>query len=124
MQICRASKITWPDLLTYVVRKLKTISGRTNRKTGRQTDKLGFWLFVKAGCYAVWSLNLEVHHSAVLQLTYDEQYLHCDVTDSCAAGQVVVVANEAHIVGHRDSHVEGGQQNQPIPTSFEGAVVK
>lgn len=69
-------------------------------------------------------VNLKLLGFAVLQLTYDEQYLHCDVADSCAAGQVVVIADEAHVVGHRHGHVEGGQQNQPIPTSFEGAVVK
>lgn len=57
-------------------------------------------------------------------LTYDEEYLHCDVADGCAARQVVVVADEADVVGHRHGNVEGGEQYQPIPASFERAVVK
>lgn len=37
MQICRASKITWPDLLTYVVRKLNTMSGEVTNRVGVYT---------------------------------------------------------------------------------------
>lgn len=59
-----------------------------------------------------------------LQLTYDEQDLHRDVADSGAAGHVIVIADEAHVVGHGHGHVEGGEQDQPIPAGFEGAVVK
>lgn len=60
----------------------------------------------------------------ILQLTYDEQDLHRDVADGGAAGYVVVITDEAHVVGHCHGHVEGGEQDQPIPAGFEGAVVK
>lgn len=56
--------------------------------------------------------------------TDDEEYLHCDITDGRAASQVVVIADEAHVVGDRHGNVEGGEQNQPVPAGFEGAVVK
>lgn len=62
--------------------------------------------------------------SSFAQLTYDEQYLHRDVADGGAAGQVVVIADEAHVVGHRHGHVERGQKNQPVPTGLECAVVQ
>lgn len=58
------------------------------------------------------------------QLTDDEENLHCDVTDSRAACQVIIIADEAHVVGHRDGHVERGQQNQPVPPCLERAVMK
>lgn len=58
------------------------------------------------------------------QPTYDEQDLHGNVTDGRAAGQVIVVTNKAHIIGHRHGNVECGEQNQPIPSCFECAVVQ
>lgn len=114
MQICRASKITWPDLLTYVVRKLKTISapvGNTNQQEEcRVNVKVGSWeanaLFWKNGA------------------TDDEEYLHGNIADSRATREVVVVADEAHVVRDRHGHVERGEQDQPVPAGFERAVVQ
>lgn len=113
MQICRASKITWPDLLTYVVRKLKTISAQRARKKEQPINK-----------GRVWAVEEQMHLYTKPKPTDDEEYLHCNVTDSRAASQVVIIADEAHVVGDRDGNVEGGEQNQPVPASFEGAVVK
>lgn len=56
-------------------------------------------------------------------LTYYEEYLHSDVADSGAACQVIV-PDEAHIVWDSDSHVKGGEQDQPVPACLEGAVVE
>lgn len=58
------------------------------------------------------------------QLTYDEQYLHGDVTNCCAASHVIVVTNEAYVVGHCHSNIKCGKKNQPIPPSLECTVVK
>ena len=57
------------------------------------------------------------------QPTDDEQYLHGDVSDGGAPG-LVHIADETHVVGHRHGHVEGGQQDQPIPARLEGAEVQ
>ena len=57
------------------------------------------------------------------QPTDDEQYLHGDVSDGGAPG-LVHVADKTHVVGHRHGHVEGGQQDQPVPARLEGAEVQ
>lgn len=44
-----------------------------------------------------------------MSLTYNEKYLHCDVTDGCAAGQVIIISDEAHIVWNGHSHVESSE---------------
>lgn len=59
-----------------------------------------------------------------VERTYNEQYLHSDVTDCRAAGHLVVIADETHVVRHRHGDIEGGQQDQPIPTGLECAVVQ
>lgn len=58
-----------------------------------------------------------------LPYTYNKEYLHSDVADCSAPGEVIV-SDEADVVGHCHGNVEGGQQDQPIPTRLEGAEVK
>lgn len=55
-------------------------------------------------------LNKWGHRPNQRCLTYDKEDLHSDVTDRCAASQVIIT-NKAHIVGNSHSHIEGGQQN-------------
>lgn len=58
--------------------------------------------------------------------TDDKKHLHCYVTDdggACSRDRVIV-RREADIVGDGDSHVEGSQQDQPIPQSLGDAVVE
>lgn len=58
-------------------------------------------------------------------LTYNEQYLHCNVTDRCApSGGQVLIANETHIVRDCHSNIKRCQQNEPVPASFESAEMK
>ena len=63
-------------------------------------------------------------------LTNDEKYLHQDVADTrgVTRRRAAVLSHlhggEADVVGHGDGHVEGGQQDQPIPAGLERAVVK
>lgn len=59
-----------------------------------------------------------------LQPTYDKENLHSNIADSGAAGQIIIITDEAHIVGHCHSYVEGSKQNQPVPACFKCAVVK
>ena len=69
-----------------------------------------------------------------LPLTQNEQDLHEDVADArrapggAAAAAAALVPpphhREAHVIGHGDGHVEGRQQDQPIPAGLEGAVVE
>lgn len=62
--------------------------------------------------------------------TDDEEDLHQDVahTGRIARRRAAVLpylyCSEANIVGHSDGHIEGSQQDQPIPPGLEGAVVK
>lgn len=63
-------------------------------------------------------------------LTDDEKDLHQDVADARrVAGRGAAVLShlhrrEANVVRNGDGHVEGGQQDQPIPAGLERAVVK
>lgn len=114
MQICRASKITWPDLLTYVVRKLKTISAPIENTNQKEEC----WVNVNVGC---WEANALFCKNGP---TNDEEYLHGNIADSRATSEVVVVADEAHVVRHRHGDVERGEQDQPVPAGFERAVVQ
>lgn len=63
-------------------------------------------------------------------LTNDEKDLHQDVTDArgvarCGAAVLPYLhRGEADVVGNGDGHVEGGQQDQPIPAGLERTVVK
>lgn len=67
---------------------------------------------------------------AIKPSTYDEEDLHQNVAHTgwiaCRRAAVLpyLYSSEAHIVGHSDGHIEGSQQDQPIPPSLEGAVVK
>lgn len=56
--------------------------------------------------------------------TDDEEYLHGNIADGRAASEVVVVADETHVVGDRHGDVEGGEQDQPVPAGLECAVVE
>lgn len=56
--------------------------------------------------------------------TYDEQNLYTNVADSRAAGHLIVVSDEAHVVRHRHGYVERSEQNQPVPACFECTVVE
>ena len=63
--------------------------------------------------------------------TEHEEDLHQDVADTGGAPRAAPAAlvppphhGEAHVIGHGHRHVEGGQQDQPIPAGFEGAVVE
>lgn len=58
--------------------------------------------------------------------TKDEEHLHSDVADDGAAGsrEAVLCACEADVVGDGDGHVEGGQQDEPVPEGLEDAVVE
>lgn len=75
-------------------------------------------------------IKLQVNRSHVQskrfiqQPTNDEQNLYTDVADSRAAGHVVIVSDETHVVRHRHSYVERSEQNQPVPACFERTVVK
>lgn len=63
-------------------------------------------------------------------LTNDEKYLHQDVADTrgVTRRRAAVLSHlhrsEADVVWNGDGHVEGRQQDQPIPTSLECAIVK
>lgn len=61
----------------------------------------------------------------LLDLTYNEENLHGNVTDRCApsCGQVLV-ANEAHIVRNCHGNIKRRQQNEPVPASFESAEMQ
>lgn len=67
---------------------------------------------------------------AIKPSTDDEEDLHQDVAHArwiaCRRGAVLpyLYGSEADIVGHSDGHIEGSQQDQPIPPGLEGAVVK
>lgn len=59
-------------------------------------------------------------------LTENEKHFHSNVTDGGAAGSggAVVTLREANVVrdGHRN--VKRGQQDKPVPASFEGTVMQ
>lgn len=60
-------------------------------------------------------------------LTQDEEHLHGDVTDESVPGSdggVVIIAQEADIVGDSDRNVEGGEEDEAIPDSLGDAVVE
>lgn len=67
---------------------------------------------------------------AIKRSTDDEEDLHQDVAHTgwiaCRRAAVFpyLYSSEADIVGHSDGHIEGSQQDQPIPPGLEGAVVK
>lgn len=59
-------------------------------------------------------------------LTYNKEHFHCDVAYDGGAPSCdrVVVGREADVVGHGDCHVEGSQQDQPVPQGFRHTVVE
>lgn len=59
-------------------------------------------------------------------LTYDKEHFHYDVADDGGARSCdsVVVGREADVVGHSDSHVEGSQQDEPVPQGLRHTVVQ
>lgn len=69
-------------------------------------------------------------HDAITPSTDDEEDLHQDVahTGRIACRRTAVLpylySSEADIVGHSDGHIESSQQDQPIPPSLEGAIMK
>ena len=64
--------------------------------------------------------------SPISHLTQDEEHLHSDVADDGGAGRIVqlVIRCEADIVGHCNCHVEGGQEDHPIPQSLGHTIVE
>lgn len=72
----------------------------------------------------------QITHTRERSLTDDEKNLHQDVADtrrvSCRRAAVLPVLHgrEADIIGNGDGHVEGGQQDQPVPAGLERTVVE
>lgn len=62
--------------------------------------------------------------------TKDEEQLHCDVTahsataDQGMVAAALIVANKADVIRHGHGHVEGGQQDEPVPQGLGNAVVQ
>lgn len=79
-------------------------------------------------CWKIWNSYFpytNLQEKGLLVLTYNEQYLHCNVTDCRApGGGQVIIANKANVVRYSHSNIERCQQNKPVPTSFKSAKMQ